>query len=343
MALVGNKGEWSEVLALFYILSSNVLHATDFKFEKQSIESSPVVGLERKDKLGNFLFKINDQIDIYLNGKFKLKISKAEFSEEYYYLLNELLKAQKTSFLIPKTESFLSRIGITSLKAPSRDKSDIILHLKDIFTSNIYKVAFSIKSQLGHSSSLLNASKSTNFIFRVRGNYLVKKFHTLHESLDCVSNNLEYISTENPTFLANLQFIDNQFDELLATALIQYYCHRTRSCKSVVEKLTQLNPLNLLNIKSYEIKFKSFLRSIALGMKPSTPWDGKDEACGGFLIIKSNSDILLYHQKNRNEFEDYLLNNTKFETPSTTRHKFGFVYEESGENRIKLNLQIRFI
>ncbi|ASY41521.1 hypothetical protein CAV20_05555 [Taylorella equigenitalis] len=47
--------------------------------------------------------------------------------------------------------------------------------------------------------------------------------------------------------------------------------------------------------------------------------------------------------KNRNDFEDYLLNNTKFETPSTSRHNFGYVYEELGEQRIKLNLQIRFI
>lgn len=46
---------------------------------------------------------------------------------------------------------------------------------------------------------------------------------------------------------------------------------------------------------------------------------------------------------NKNEFEDYLLNNTKLETASSSRHGFGEIYEKNGSVYIKLNLQIRFI
>ena len=45
---------------------------------------------------------------------------------------------------------------------------------------------------------------------------------------------------------------------------------------------------------------------------------------------------------NRNYFEEYLLKNTKYETASTSRHDFGEVYSENGEDFIKLNLQVRF-
>ncbi|MBE6786434.1 MAG: HpaII family restriction endonuclease, partial [Ruminococcaceae bacterium] len=39
----------------------------------------------------------------------------------------------------------------------------------------------------------------------------------------------------------------------------------------------------------------------------------------------------------------YLVNNTKFETASTSRHQFGDIYKENGKYYIKLNLQVRFI
>nr|WP_264080315.1 HpaII family restriction endonuclease [Taylorella equigenitalis] len=45
----------------------------------------------------------------------------------------------------------------------------------------------------------------------------------------------------------------------------------------ILEKLSELNPLNLLNLRTYEYKFKNFLRSLALGMKPTVPWDVKEK------------------------------------------------------------------
>lgn len=77
-------------------------------------------------------------------------------------------------------------------------------------------------------------------------------------------------------------------------------------------------------------------------MKPAIIWDGIDEASGGYIIVTKQGDILAYHIYNRNYFEEYLLNNTKYETVSTSRHGFGEVYSEVGEDFIKLNLQIRF-
>jgi len=64
---------------------------------------------------------------------------------------------------------------------------------------------------------------------------------------------------------------------------------------------------------------------------------------GGYLIVKDNGDILCYHIYNKNEFEDYLLNNTKLDTASSSRHEFGKLFQENGKIYLKLNLQIRFL
>ena len=85
------------------------------------------------------------------------------------------------------------------------------------------------------------------------------------------------------------------------------------------------------------------MTDIALGMMPSRVWTGELDATGGYLVVKEDGEVLCYHIYNRNEFEDYLLNNTKLETASSTRHDFGTVYEEVTKQFFKLNLQIRFL
>ena len=39
-------------------------------------------------------------------------------------------------------------------------------------------------------------------------------------------------------------------------------------------------------------------------------------------------------------FENYLLNNKKLETGSTSKHKFGMVYHEGNSDYINLNLSL---
>ena len=78
-------------------------------------------------------------------------------------------------------------------------------------------------------------------------------------------------------------------------------------------------------------------------MTPSKVWSGQYDATGGYLIVKANGDVLCYHIYNRNHFEDYVYNNTKLETASSTRHEFGKIYKDEKELYFKLNLQIRFL
>lgn len=58
--------------------------------------------------------------------------------------------------------------------------------------------------------------------------------------------------------------------------------------------------------------------------------------------MRDDGMLLCYHLYNDDDFRDYLFNSTKLDTPSTSRHDFGYLYEQDGEIYIKLNLQIRF-
>lgn len=84
---------------------------------------------------------------------------------------------------------------------------------------------------------------------------------------------------------------------------------------------------------------------IALGMMPNTPWDGYHSVNGGHIAVSKKGEILTYfYVYFPKDFEDDLFNRTKLERGSTTRHKFGEIYFEEGNQTpyIKLNLQIRF-
>ena len=93
----------------------------------------------------------------------------------------------------------------------------------------------------------------------------------------------------------------------------------------------------------YEHKMKVLLLDAALGMTPSKEWKGRYDANGGYLVVRKDGEIVCYHFYNRNDVEDYLYHNTRFERGSRTRHNFGSLFKgEDGKACIRLNLQIRF-
>lgn len=77
-------------------------------------------------------------------------------------------------------------------------------------------------------------------------------------------------------------------------------------------------------------------------MEPGTVWSGDDNANGGYIVAKSDGEVLAYHLYNRDKFKQYLLENTKLERGSTSKHNYASIYKENGKMYINLNLQIRF-
>jgi HpaII restriction endonuclease len=82
--------------------------------------------------------------------------------------------------------------------------------------------------------------------------------------------------------------------------------------------------------------------AFALGMEPAKKWSGVDDVNGGILWVKNDGSIVCHHLFERKELKENLFENTFFDTPSTTRHKYGFIYEYDGSYYFDLCLQVRF-
>ncbi|MBP6456883.1 MAG: HpaII family restriction endonuclease [Chitinophagaceae bacterium] len=205
-----------------------------------------------------------------------------------------------------------------------------------------------------NTSTLLNASKATNFIYKLSKNLTnsqineinsIKNFIDKFNKLSEFNSSIKFVETENPVFGNNLVLIDSLLPKIMADLLIYFFSTKSTSISELTNLISVRNPVEYdlrHNHDFYNYKIKHLLTDIALGLMPTKVWTGKYDATGGYLVVKENGEIVAYHLYNKNEFEDYLFYNTKLETASTSRHEFGSIYFEGDKQFIKLNLQIRF-
>lgn len=237
-----------------------------------------------------------------------------------------------------------------NLAGSFEEKSKINEYYKKIYLAEI-------ESKWNISSSELKNGTSTNFIYKVRNKLFtdseIKYINSIDTSRKYIDK-INYISShggkfkfsgiENEIFKLNLQMVDSNMPIIVANMLLNYYVGNAKNLVDLLKIVKKENPCNFnldYNHAFYEYKIKSLLTDIVLGMTTATIWQGHHDATGGYIVVKENGDILCYHIYNRNEFEDYLLKNTKFDTPSH-RNRFGFLYKEGNDIYMKLNLQIRF-
>lgn len=359
--ITGNKGEWSEVYTLLKVLADQQLFAGDSNLNKVENLIFPIIKVLRDESHGTFEFEFeyeNDLIVVTNNHK-EVRIPINEFQKQAYFLLTKLKEKTVATFSVPEVEAFINSFNSHSLKAKSTVKSDIRIVIHDQRTGTNPELGFSIKSQLGGASTLLNAGKTTNFIYEINKLNLsetqILEINTIDtrskikdriEELKRLQAEFSFHKLENSIFESNLILIDSMLPKIISEILILFFTSNYSRMSDLVAEISKRNPMgyNLDNGHPfYSYKIKRFLTDIALGMMPSKPWTGTLDATGGYLIVKSDGEILCYHIYNRNEFENYLFVNTKLETASSSRHEFGTVYEQGGQLYFKLNLQIRFL
>jgi type II restriction enzyme len=356
--ITGNKGEWSEVYTLLKVISDKQLFAGDSSLNKIETLIFPIIKVLRDETNGTFEFSYDNELVIIKNGAEEIRISVLEFQKQAHFLLTKLKEKTNATFSIPEIENFINSFDSHSLKAKSTVKSDIRIVIHDQRTGTNPELGFSIKSQLGGASTLLNAGKTTNFIFKINSlnvtqNQITEineiesrsKIKDRIEKIISLGGSLEFQKTESSIFGNNLVLIDSALPKIIAESLKLFFTSIFSTIVELTNQISLRNPLDYnleTNHPFYSYKIKRFLTDIALGMMPSKVWTGELDATGGYLVVKENGEVLCYHIYNRNEFEDYLFTNTKLETASSTRHEFGKIYEENGQLYFKLNLQIRF-
>ena len=359
MAITGNKGEWSEIYTFFKSLGEKIVYSGDENLNKMGDLFYPILEVLRSEQEGEYKYTIDqDIVIVFEDGTEKLRKPVADFLAQAKELLKKIKQTSGT-FSAPNIEKFMNSVYCYKLKAKSKDKTDIRIVIHDLRTGMRPLLGFSIKSQLGGNSTLMNASLATNFIFKVEGTHLsyceitnINNINTKSKIQDRIKaitkagGKLVFHKVDNNVFNNNLILIDSLLPNILAEIVLNYYSTDQKYLKEITDNISKNNPQNYdlsSQHKFYEHKIKCFLTDIALGMMPATVWTGQYEANGGYLVVKEDGDVLCYHFYNRNIFENYLYNNTHLETPSSTRHKFGTIEKQKDNSLIfKLNLQIRF-
>lgn len=354
----GNKGEWSEIYTLFKLLGDQELHLGNEDLEKIHGIVYPIIKILRTESMGDLEYSIQDEL-VLITGTEEQRIPISTFKEKALYLLESIKKSRERTFSVPVIEEFMKSIHCVSLKAGSTAKTDITIVIHDQRTNQQPELGFSIKSQLGSPSTLLNAGRTTNFIFRIDDIILtdeeVLRINSINtrskikdrlEAIQARGGTFEFTGTERSVFSNNLILIDSLLPKILAQIVFSFFTSNESSMPELVEKLEEQNPLRFdvqNRHRFYDYKVKRFLTDVALGMMPSKVWTGQYDATGGYLVVKEDGEVLCYHIYNRNEFENYLLKNTKLDTASSTRHGFGEIYQVGKKLFFNLNLQIRFV
>ncbi len=353
-----NKGEWSEVYVFLKLLSEGRIYAADENLNKINDIFYILIKIIRHDNGDKFEYHHDTNIKIYnTNNELLLTLPIIEFKKKAVELLDVIKNTTGSSFAVPAVEDFMNRIYCTKIKAPSHEKRDITIVVKDLEIGAEPELGFSIKSKIGNPSTLLNAGQTTNFLYHVTG---VSKDKTLEinnidgrskikdrlKRIEELGGTIQFNSMHSETFKNNMEIIDSSLPALIAEYVYIFFSTSPNTILDLTKEIISKNPLKIDDdnkVNFYENKIKHFLRNIALGMTPTNQWDTKKEVNGGFIVVKENGEILCYHIYNKEDFENYLYKNTKFDTASSNRHKFGTVYEKNGKMFFNLNLQIRFI
>lgn len=334
----GNLGEWSEVYVFLKLLVAGEVPESDSSL-KLGGNKLKIVRLLRDDSSGLKIFETGREFYDQGFGR----VTKDEL-EHLVSGFPATLAASSGVFELPKVESTLTRLGLNRIKASSREKIDLRAVVTSYSTGSEFELGFSIKSELGGSSTLLNASSHTLFSFRLPANMSLTNLTASGRVRQLVSSildsgiEIDILGPKSQRLRSNLAFFGESLWELFSKLLLLYYSGQGKSVLGLLEKLSA----NETDLKKNTYQVGQFLKAVALGMTPGSDWGGDVKAYGGYLIVTKEGNVAAIPTTNEDEFRNYLLSKSFFDTPSTSRHHFGEIYKMNNENLLDLSMQIRF-
>lgn len=354
-----NKGEWSELFVLASLLADGKLNIADEKLailEGVFFEISKIItSAESQEKV---IYEIQEG-DISIldpeSGKEK-KINRSVIKNKITAFLHEVIHGRRNDRAFPTaTGTEIKRLlKAKKLSATSQHKADLMIESYDPRVRRMTESGYSIKSQLGSASTLFNASQATNMTYEAKG-LNENQIKIVNAESSCrnrvikiygLGGQLVFLQPKNNIFKRNLMMVDSYFPEILAEALTVFYLTETRTLEDCISKLNSkgIPGLKMEDTEFFLINnFKKFLFYSALGMVAKSIWDGMATATGGIILVKKNGEIVGYNPYDINLFQEYLLKNTKFDSPDSGRNKYGKIYKEGKKYLMNLNFQIRFL
>lgn len=346
-----NKGEWSELYGFLYLLEHPNLVIVDDQLNVLESDLFQIVEMFINDN--SYQIESEKIIKLSKDGLEKKVYDRHYISKHTQVLLQKILshKKAKGSFEIPEILPLLQELlDGKKPKGSSLQKGDLVANVRDNKFTKTVTLNYNIKSALGRPATLLNASSHTNFIYELSNindnvmsqcNAISGRRKLLDKCHFLMRNNahIQFVKVESETFDYNLKMIDSNLDHILAKILYLSYQNNEKEILSLLEFISENNDAYTF----YKKKIADFTNAVTFGMRAGTKWDGTNEVNGGIILITKMGEVylldLIYFKHLVNQ---YLIENIKLESPSSTRYKMFEIYKERGKYYFKLNLQIRF-
>lgn len=372
-----NKGEVSELYTLIYILGNGVVPLVDgrlrclgreLKFKAVYRKEGAVRTAGVKTEVSNQYVLDADKDLIFINylGNRVGQVSKALLRQKASETLRLVQDNGAVDDNNPLILAILKLLHTQALSAKASDKSDFSGDVTTQDVPGVQHLGFSIKSNLGSASTLINANKESS-AFRFE---LIKegKSPTEEEAKDLNASpnalkkaiaqgwSLKFVKACGKALNYNLRLMDSLGPEIIASLLLERYYGKTASLPitDLIARISEDSRCKLYPaVASFgetpeerkavlEFKVRNILLGFATGATVGIRWDGRDDANGGFIVVKKNGEIVCLELFTREAVGRYLLDWTFFEEPSRKRHGHNKVLLEDGRGYIDLQLQVRF-
>lgn len=348
-----NRGEWSEFYTILYLLSEPNMTIADETLEMitNDLYSVNKLSIEEQDSIIEYVLDNNLDVEVYFNNKLNENIKSHEIYDGKNVLFSSIKNAVAGggAFEIKSIQPLLDRMTTNGiLKSKSSSKEDLNAMVLDNRLGKDVTLKYSIKSCLGSPATLLNASSQTNFLYEVKGlktediksinsidtrTKLVDRINKIKE----LGGNISFVKVECDNFDYNLKMIDSNLPKYIGDVLLNSYTHDNKNLKELF-----LNN-NFVDSDFALKKLGDFLAGISFGFFPGSKWNGINEVNGGLIIVKKDGKIvvldLIYF---KDKVLKYLINETKLDSPSSSRYHMLELYEKDGKIYFTLNLQIRY-
>jgi hypothetical protein len=333
-----NKGEWSELYAFLKLLIEGFAHEADKDLKKKPAKYD-FVSLLRDDS--GEMKVIPTRESHYGEEETVSRQSLISFTLELF----SKIKSGDGAFELAEAKDVLSALGLERIKASATSKTDLLAKIKSPATGEEIDRGFSIKSQLGSPSTLINASSHTRFEYflplpvnEIEQIWAADGAHGPQDKIRSLNQKGVVISSRgaiSPVFRDNLSFWGNEFHSSVGLLFLEAYLAGSR-------KISDLCTGNVFGSEAFKYKLKEFLAASALGMMPSKPWDGKHPVHGGYIVVGKNGELLVLSAEKGDDFRDYLFERSSFETPSSSRFQVASLTSVSDGSAMTLTMQIRF-
>ena len=348
MARTYNRGEWSEIYVFLQSLAQGYFEVKDASLNT-TLDTLKIEHLVR-----------NNYSDTQENSFLPSQLEAKEFEQAANILFNTIANSTLTTFAIQEMECFAKKHDFSLTKANSSSKSDLSGTIYDHSGKISPLLGYSIKSNIRAAATLLNASSHTNFRYQVTGitdsqAAQVNSINTRTKLQDRLwliqefGGEVHFKQVDSEAFSNNLRMIDSNLAKVLAEALLLFYTHKKGQFFNIIPLLAQANPLNLSEpcLQVYEGIIHRFLSRIAFNFMPSKAPSALDNKLifAGLLLVDNQGKIsLLDNIYHADQLYNYLFNNLKFESPSSSRYHMLELRKISNKKyEFTLNLQIRFI